>query len=1023
NWEAIVYNITYVMNGGTNHPDNPTTYTVEKLPITLKDPTRDGYTFDGWTPTNTIPNGSTGDKTFTANWKAIEYKITYVLNGGTNHAENPDKYTVETPTITLKDPTRNGYTFEGWTPTNTIPSGSKGDKTFTANWKAIEYKITYVLNGGANHPDNPDKYTVETPTITLKDPARDGYTFQGWSPTDTIPQGSTGDKTFTANWKATVYNINYVMNGGTNHPDNPKTYTVEQLPITLKDPTRAGYTFKGWSPAGNIPAGSTGDKTFTADWEKIEYKITYVLNGGTNHPDNPTTYTVESPTITLKDPTRTGYRFTGWSPTDSIPEGSTGDKTFTANWEAIEYNITYIMNGGTNHAENPSKYTVEKLPITLKNPSYTGHTFKGWTPNDTIPVGSTGDKTFTANWDVNIYNITTSATNGTITPSRTVSYGDSATIEYKANTGYHLESIAIDGVPLADISGYENSYTFTNVDDDHTISVVFAANTYTITTAVINGTISTSQSAVAGGNVNVTYSANSGYHLESITVDGAALSDLVTYQSSYKFEKITADHSILVVYAPNSYMVTTSVTNGVITPSTTTTYGKDVTIEFSPNPGFRLTGITVDDAPLAGFPANQSSYTFRDIASSHTIAVTYEKNVFIVTFVDYDGTVLGTDAVEYGMAATAPANPSRAGYTFTGWDKDFSRVISDMTVTATYSGPLTYTVRFFRADGVTQIGATQTVTWGSAARMETAPAVANSTFSGWRLIGDNPDVPTRLNNVRENIDAIATYNAVLIPVTFVDYDGTELGRDSVPYGGDATPPEDPTREGHTFTGWAPSYNNVTEALTVTAQYRINTYVVTFVDYDGAVIKRQTVEWNTGADAPEDPTREGYVFTGWDVPFNRIVRDTTVTAQYSPGPAPSPTTIVEEPIPQTGGGPLDWMWWLLLIPLLALLLLLISKWFAIIPIAEAVSDNGNGTYTVQWGYENRKLGKRRVDRDKSYITVFKGTLLGSSSNPPVEFERGRVENVFTTIVDKYAEIQWKIKRRKAKVDITELDKHN
>ena len=73
------------------------------------------------------------------------------------------------------------------------------------------------------------------------------------------------------------------------------------------------------------------------------------MNGGTNDPSNPATYTVESPLITLADPTRAGYNFTGWTPTDNIPAGSTGNKTFTATWsEPIEYDITYIMNGGTN---------------------------------------------------------------------------------------------------------------------------------------------------------------------------------------------------------------------------------------------------------------------------------------------------------------------------------------------------------------------------------------------------------------------------------------------------------------------------------------------------------------------------------------------------------------------------------------------------------------------------------------------------------------------------------------------------
>ena len=135
----------------------------------------------------------------------ITFTITYELNGGANHAENPATYTIESPTITLQDPTRDGYTFAGWEEGNTIESGSTGNKTFTAQWdiiNIINYDITYELNGGTNHADNPATYTIESPAITLQDPTRDGYTFTGWEEGNTIESGSTGDKTFTAQWDA-----------------------------------------------------------------------------------------------------------------------------------------------------------------------------------------------------------------------------------------------------------------------------------------------------------------------------------------------------------------------------------------------------------------------------------------------------------------------------------------------------------------------------------------------------------------------------------------------------------------------------------------------------------------------------------------------------------------------------------------------------------------------------------------------------------------------------------------------------
>ena len=298
------------MNGGTNDPSNPATYTVESAEIVLNDPAKAGYNFTGWTPTDTIPAGSTGNKTFTATWSdPIEYTITYIMNGGTNDPSNPATYTVESAEIVLNDPAKAGYNFTGWTPTDTIPAGSTGNKTFTATWSdPIEYTITYIMNGGTNDPSNPATYTVESAEIVLNDPAKAGYNFTGWTPTDTIPAGSTGNKTFTATWSDPIeYTITYIMNGGTNDPSNPATYTVESAEIVLADPTKAGYNFTGWTPTDTIPAGSTGNKTFTATWsDPIEYTITYDLAGGSVAGTNPTTYTVESPDITLINPTRTG---------------------------------------------------------------------------------------------------------------------------------------------------------------------------------------------------------------------------------------------------------------------------------------------------------------------------------------------------------------------------------------------------------------------------------------------------------------------------------------------------------------------------------------------------------------------------------------------------------------------------------------------------------------------------------------------------------------------------------------------
>lgn len=118
-----------------------------------------------------------------------------------------------------------------------------------------------------------------------------------------------------------------------------------------------------------------------------------------------------------------------------------------------------------------------------------------------------------------------------------------------------------------------------------------------------------------------------------------------------------------------------------------------------------------------------------------------------------------------------------------------------------------------------------------------------------------------------------------VTVVFAGHDGTELSRQALHPGEDAAAPEDvPELEGHVFTGWDKDFTNVTENLTVTAQYETNRYTVTFKNGDH-VVSRQETAYGSAAKAPEAPEREGHVFTGWDKDFSNVTCDLTVTAQY------------------------------------------------------------------------------------------------------------------------------------------------
>ena len=178
-------------------------------------PVREGYDLAGWNPA--LPEKYPEKNTeYTAVWvKEWDYIITYVnVDGATN--ENPAGYNVETETITLKDPVKPGYTFGGWykdgeftTKVTEIIQGTTGNITLYAKWEPVSYTITYELDGGTNASENPAGYNVETETITLKDPAKAGYTFEGWYRTEDftgnavteIVQGATGNITLYAKWE------------------------------------------------------------------------------------------------------------------------------------------------------------------------------------------------------------------------------------------------------------------------------------------------------------------------------------------------------------------------------------------------------------------------------------------------------------------------------------------------------------------------------------------------------------------------------------------------------------------------------------------------------------------------------------------------------------------------------------------------------------------------------------------------------------------------------------------------------
>ena len=281
-WTAPTYAVTLNTNGGTINSGNVTGYTYgvgATLPA-ADDMTYTGHTFKGWydnenltgSPVTAIGGAETGNKEYWAKWEINQYTVTVKPENGKADIIITQDY--GTPITAPDNPTRKGYTFKGWD--KEIPETMPAENiTVKAQWKINQYTITFDTNGGSEIAPITQDYGTE---ITAPDnPTRKGYTFKGWD--KEIPETMPAENmTVKAQWEINQYTIAFDTNGGSEIAPITQDYGTE---ITAPDnPTRKGYTFKGWDkeipktmPAENI--------TITARWKDTE-KPTGEIIIGTN---------------------------------------------------------------------------------------------------------------------------------------------------------------------------------------------------------------------------------------------------------------------------------------------------------------------------------------------------------------------------------------------------------------------------------------------------------------------------------------------------------------------------------------------------------------------------------------------------------------------------------------------------------------------------------------------------------------------------------------------------------------------
>lgn len=523
NTVSVTYTFEYAAKPASRDDLRTVTATADGEPVENFDPVNGG-TFtvpagttsvdldgipEGWSSTP-LTDGRLGftlasdDGTLTVEYVFVPETVTHTVTFDTGDGTPVDPQTVNhgEQAIDPGTPTRDGYAFTGWLLDGEpydFATPVTGDVTLVAGWKETPdpTPVTHTVTLDAGNGSQPVRVTVVDgePVGRPADPTRDGYAFKGWTldgqPYD-FAQPVTGDITLTAQWqKPAEYTVTFDTQGGT--PVASQTVTENGTVTRPSDPTRDGYTFKGWTLDGqpyDFGTPVTGNLTLTAVWEEntppapVMHKVTVKPNNGSN----PTVYEVEDgqPFTQPADPTRDGYTFNGWT-LDGEPydfsQPVTGDITLEAQWEKSETPapVTHTVKFRTNGGSSIPMQTVEDGRTVGRptDPTRPGHTFAGWLldgrPYDfSTPV--TGDIILDAAWEE--------------TPASDPLSGVTATVDDEPLDGfdptkdgeYHVDAdadVRLSGLPegwTATRRDTETGFAFTLTDGERTVTYTFVTD-------------------------------------------------------------------------------------------------------------------------------------------------------------------------------------------------------------------------------------------------------------------------------------------------------------------------------------------------------------------------------------------------------------------------------------------------------------------------------------------------------------------------------------------------------------------
>ena len=349
-------------------------------------------------------------------------------------------------------------------------------------------------------------------------------------------------------------------------------------------------------------------------------------------------------------------------------------------------------------------------------------------------------------------------------------------------------------------------------------------------------------------------------------------------------DSVPADVTELTVqWTAPTYTVTLHANGGTINNGNVTeyTYGVGATLPTADD--MTYTGYTFkgwyDNENLTGSPVTAISNTE---TGNKEYWAKWEINQYTITVKPENGKADITITQDYGTPITSPADPIREGYTFIGWDREIPKTVPAENITVTAQWEINqYTIAFDTAGGSEIAPITQD--YGTNI---TAPA--DPTREGYTFIGWDREIPKTMP--AENITVTAQWEINRYTITFDTAGGSEIAPITQDYGTNITAPANPTRKGYTFKGWDKEIPETmpAENITVKAQWEINQYTIAFDTNGGSEIATITQDYGTEITAPDNPTREGYTFIGWDrdIPVTMPAENITLKARWKDSEKPT-----------------------------------------------------------------------------------------------------------------------------------------